>query len=304
MLYRTVAAHFETWLTLSGAGQFDGQGDHHTPPAYVEAREMLAFKHSGFSVNAGVRIEAQDRAGLQRLLRYCARAPFALERLRQRGAELVYHCPKPQSGGKRADLVLTPLELIERIAALAPPPRAHRHRYYGVLAPNSPLRAVVTAMAQAVPAQVVGGQRGTGAGGRIDGAPGAVPPGNAPGDAGVAALAVRVSAPEPEPPRCFPAHYLWAVLVARIYEVFPLVCPLCGGNMRIIAFITEGVQIREHIRVDAQAPRIAPARGPPLWDACGAQGADGAKQESRIDPDWGEAAQMPPDDALDQRTDW
>jgi len=26
--------------------------------------------------------------------------------------------------------------------------RTHRHRYYGVLAPNSPLRAAVTAMAQ------------------------------------------------------------------------------------------------------------------------------------------------------------
>ena len=25
------------------------------------------------------------------------------------------------------------------------------------------------------------------------------------------------------------AHYLWAALIARIYEVFPLLCPLCGG---------------------------------------------------------------------------
>jgi len=32
----TIAEHFETWLELSSAGQFDGQGDHHTPPAYVE----------------------------------------------------------------------------------------------------------------------------------------------------------------------------------------------------------------------------------------------------------------------------
>ena len=44
------------------------------------------------------------------------------------------------------------LELINRIAQLVPPPRTHRHRYYGVLAPNLPLRAVVTAMVQvAVP---------------------------------------------------------------------------------------------------------------------------------------------------------
>lgn len=36
--------------------------------------------------------------------------------------------------------MLTPLELIDRIAALVPRPRTHRHRYYGVLAPNAPLR--------------------------------------------------------------------------------------------------------------------------------------------------------------------
>jgi hypothetical protein len=31
-----------------------------------------------------------------------------------------------------------------------------------------------------------------------------------------------------------PARYLWAMLIARIYEVFPLVCPThCGAEMRI-----------------------------------------------------------------------
>jgi hypothetical protein len=39
--------------------------------------------------------------------------------------------------------------------------------------------------------------------------------------------------------------YLWAVLIARIYEVFPLVCPICGGPMRIIAFITYSADIRQ-----------------------------------------------------------
>ena len=63
------------------------------------------------------------------------------------------------------ELHLTPLELIDRIAALVPPPRTHRHRYFGVLAPNSPLRAAVTAMAQAEP--VIAGE----------GVPGVVPVG-------------------------------------------------------------------------------------------------------------------------------
>ena len=35
------------------------------------------------------------------------------------------------------------------------------------------------------------------------------------------------------------ARYTWALLLARIHEVFPLVCPRCGGEMRIIAFITD-----------------------------------------------------------------
>ena len=78
----------------------------------------------------------------------CARPPFALERLEQLAHDhLVYRHPKPQPDG-RTELRLTPLELIERLAALIPPPRLHRHRYHGVLAPNSPQRAQVSALAR------------------------------------------------------------------------------------------------------------------------------------------------------------
>ena len=31
----------------------------------------------------------------------------------------------------------------------------------------------------------------------------------------------------------------WAVLLARIYEVLPLLCPACGGSMTILAFLTD-----------------------------------------------------------------
>ena len=105
----------------------------------ADARAMQAWHHGGgFSVNAAVRIEADDRAGRERLLRYCARPPFALERLRQLDAErLLYESTKPGPGGSGPQ-ILTPLELIARLAALVPPPRIHRHRYYGVLAPHSP----------------------------------------------------------------------------------------------------------------------------------------------------------------------
>lgn len=46
---------------------------------------MLAeWEHGGsFSVDAQVRIEAYKRVGLGRLLRFCARPAFALERRRE-----------------------------------------------------------------------------------------------------------------------------------------------------------------------------------------------------------------------------
>jgi hypothetical protein len=99
-----------------------------------------------------------------------------------------------------------------------------------------------------------------------------------------------------------PAHYLWAVLIARIYEVFPLLCPMCGGQMRLIAFITEGVQIRKilnHIGVGSEPPHISPARGPPLWEDCGAQADDGV----HIAPEWDLAEQPAPDYEVDYEVD-
>ena len=93
----------------------------------------------------------------------------------------------------------------------------------------------------------------------------------------------------------------WLRYSARIYEVFLLLCPLCGGQMRLITFITEGTQIRrilDHIGLDSEPPRISPARAPPLRDECGdAQSDDGAQ----IEPDWDLAAQPAPGYEVDQR---
>jgi len=63
-----------------------------------------------------------------------------------------------------------------------------------------------------------------------------------------------------------PAH-LWAVLIARIYEVFQLLCSMGGGQMRLIAFVTKGTQTRKilkHIGAESKPARICAARGSPL----------------------------------------
>ena len=58
-------------------------------------------------------------------------------------------------------------------------------------------------------------------------------------------------------------------MLARIYEVLPLLCPACGGPMRILAFLTDPpvvVAILLHLELPHEPPLISPARGPPQGD--------------------------------------
>jgi hypothetical protein len=89
-----------------------------------DAQAMGQWQHGGgFFVDGSVRIAVADRAGRERLLRYGARPPFALDWLRELGPEhLLYELTKPGPGGG-GSLCLTPLELRDRIAALVPPLR-------------------------------------------------------------------------------------------------------------------------------------------------------------------------------------
>ena len=78
---------------------------------------------------------------------------------------------------------------------------------------------------------------------------------------------------------------------------------MCGAQMRLIAFITDGAEVRkilEHIGADPQPPRISPTRGPPLWDECDARMGKGVE----VEPDWDLAARPAPDYEIDQRVNW
>ncbi len=82
---------------------------------------------------------------------------------------------------------------------------------------------------------------------------------------------------------------------------------MCGGQMRLIAFITHSADIRQildHIGVDSQPPHITPARGPPLWDECDAQVGAGSQIEPNWATDWDGVAQPAPDYEVDQRINW
>ena len=148
--------------------------------------------------------------------------------------------------GANGVVEFTPFEFLDSLADLVPPPRKHRHRYHGVFAPNHKLRPAVTALAIGI----VGKQR--------------------------EAVTGRHGAGEHAAGGCCDAHHkprshdnsriAWAKLMARVGEEFRLACPTCGGDIRLIAFITDPGPIRKiltHLGEPLEPPPLSPARGPP-----------------------------------------
>jgi len=85
---------------------------------------------AGYSVHAGVRIPAHDRMRLERLARYAGRPPLATERLSLLpDGRLLYRLKRSWRDGT-SHVIFEPGELLEKLAALVPPPRFNLVRYY------------------------------------------------------------------------------------------------------------------------------------------------------------------------------
>jgi hypothetical protein len=139
-------------------------------------------------------------------------------------------------------LVLTPDELLARLATLVPPPRVHGVRYHGVFAPNARARP------RMVPQPLESMPR--------------APP--TPADASAS------SSTSGKPPRRHDRptrsyRVPWADLLKKVFAVDVLACP-CGGRLQIIAFISETTvakRILDHLGLDSRGPPVARAQAPP-----------------------------------------
>ena len=204
-----------------------------------------------------MRIHENDREGLERLFRYAVRPPFALHRLSQGpDGRLVYRMKRSRGGS--LFLVLTPDQLLARIATLVPPPRSHALRYHGVFAPNAKHRSrVVPAARRAEPAPA-----------SPDPGPPAEPepPVTTPpvSPAAGSAGAFQLTSPEPPPERPSPRYRVpWAELLRKVFAIDVLECPECAGRLEVVAFIAEATvarRILDHLGMDARAPPLARAR--------------------------------------------
>ena len=103
----------------------------------------LCASVNGFSLHAHTAIPAHRRDQLEQLIRYTARGAVSLERLQEAAnGDLVSTFTHPWSDGTTG-IRLSPLELVEKLAALIPLPHVHLVRYGGCLAPHSHLRSSV-----------------------------------------------------------------------------------------------------------------------------------------------------------------
>jgi hypothetical protein len=86
---------------------------------------------------------------------------------------------------------------------------------------------------------------------------------------GSAGPGVSPDAGTADTPSAAHAPYLWAVLIARIYAILPLLCPVCRSEMPLIAAVTEPEPVRRillHVGEPTTPPSNSPARSPPPRD--------------------------------------
>ena len=157
----------------------------------------------GFSLHAGVGIAPHERKKLERLCRYVSRPPVAIERLALTASGQVRYTLKTPYRDGTTRIVLEPLDLMARLAALVPPPRMHQTRFHGVFAPHSKLRAAVT-----------------------------------PAHRGVGAAKQRTAdAATSATPRHVAMN--WARRLNRVFGIEIEDCARCGGKLAILASIEE-----------------------------------------------------------------
>jgi len=140
-------------------------------PRNADLKQGLCADIDGFSLHAAVRCAANDRQALEQLCRYITRPALANERVQTNAAgQVVLTLKTPWRDGtthlvlsvdvgaslrtalrllkgpstaRARPARLSPLEFMQRLAALVPRPRLHLIRFHAVLAPNAKLRALV-----------------------------------------------------------------------------------------------------------------------------------------------------------------
>jgi hypothetical protein len=193
---------------------------------------------AGFSVFAGVCVPAHDRMRLEPLARYAGRPPVATERLSVLpDGRLLYRLRHRWRDGT-THMVFESHELVERLAALEPPPKCTLIRYHGVLAPSAAFTPLIIPESKADATHSH--------------------PGCSANNEELTADTENVI----ENRRCRPRKYAWAELLRRVFSIEVLRCACCSGRMRILCAINPPRAIRQILDclgLPSRSPSMVPA---------------------------------------------
>jgi len=237
-------------------------------------------RDGGMSLHADVVVPGNDRRRLERLCRYVARPPLALDRLEAMADGRLAYRLKTRWRDGTTHVLMERHELLERLAPLIPPPRAHQVRYHGVLAPcaSGRSRVVPSTEGQQKSFAIGNDRRSLSLTTEVE-----TPIRTGPRDRGVASAESADDTVRLVPDRIFidwidvtqaasarkeepvlQRRVPWAELLRRVFEVDALCCPKCGGRMRILSAITDptvAARILQWLVLPSRAPPLATSRG-------------------------------------------
>lgn len=187
------------------------------------AHEPAGPRAYAFDVHAAVHVEAHNRKGLERLCRYLCRPAAANDRFEETDDGRIAVRLKRAWRNGTSHVVLSPLQLVEKLVALVPPPRVHMIRYHGCFAPHAKHRAKI------VPQQ---------------------PP----------SLDDAARGEDPVPRCTHAGRQRWAMLMRRTFAVDVERCPKCGAKDTQVKLVTAKEEI-EKLLCAAGHPADSPLTG-------------------------------------------
>lgn len=171
-------------------------------------RMLLGWRHSGFSTYRGERIARDNRRGHEALAQYVMRNAFAVEKMTYvpETGTVVYKSKMTEGKNRKNFEVFQAGEFIAAVTQHIPGKGFQMVRYYGWYSNR---------------ARGERKKRGLMRPGEVEAADGA------------AVIDVREHEPVRVPSKT------WRQLIQKVWEVDPLRCPRCGGEMKIVALIQE-----------------------------------------------------------------
>lgn len=226
------------------------------------AQNLLSWEHSGFSVVVGRQPGAHETRRIEEVGRYLARAPLPqdLPEVLLGGRVLIPTPPDPRTGA--TEIVLDPLEFIHRVAMQIPGRGQHLVRYYGAYSCRG--RRAHARMDEEEEDEAQGDEA-------QDHTENPAKAECRPNGESESAESEHAESESAESDFLQSRRRSWARMIRRIFEVDPLLCPDCGGEMKVIAVLTDPEvvdRILRHIKAkqekeQEQAPPAPRGQDPP-----------------------------------------